>query len=100
MIPRAYTTDMLEKLRHSNKIILLYGPRQVGKTTLVRRILDDFSGKCIEVNADQSKYIDVLSSRDLLKMRGLVDGYDLLSLSTISIRLTGATMWAGCGSIF
>jgi len=78
MIPRTHTADIREKLLHSTKIILLYGPRQVGKTTLVRNILSDFPGKCLEINADQPKYIDLLSSRDLLKMRSLVDGYDLL----------------------
>lgn len=78
MIPRIYSTDIREKLLHSNKIILLYGPRQAGKTTLVRNVLSDFPGKCLEINADQPKYIDLLSSRDLSKMRGFVDGYDLL----------------------
>lgn len=78
MIPRIQATDIREKLLHSNKIILLFGPRQVGKTTLIRSILADLPARHLEINADQSKYIDILSSRDLLKMRGLVEGYDLL----------------------
>ncbi len=78
IIPRAHTADLREKLLHSTKIILLFGPRQVGKTTLIRSILAGLPVRYLEINADQSKYIDILSSRDLLKMRGLVEGYDLL----------------------
>ena len=63
----------------SNKIILIYGARQVGKTTLVKMLLDELpSLNTLSINADEKKYIDVLSSRDLLKMRSLVDGYELL----------------------
>ena len=78
MITRALLPIVRERLRHSNKIVLLYGPRQVGKTTLVRQVLSELPGRKLEINADELRYVDVLSSRDLPQLRLLVEGYDLL----------------------
>lgn len=57
---------------------MIYGPRQAGKTTLSKHIIQEIGLKTLIINADQSKYIDVLSSRDLGKLRSLVAGYELL----------------------
>ena len=78
MIPRTSEAAIREKIEHSNKIVLLFGPRQVGKTTLVKTILHGFRGKKLEINADQTRFMEVLSSRDLSQLRALVEGYDLL----------------------
>lgn len=78
MIKRALYTNLLDRLTRSNQIILLYGPRQVGKTTLIREVISHFPVKKLEINADLLQYTDVLSSRDLKQLRGLVDGYDLI----------------------
>lgn len=66
------------KLSSTEKIIILYGARQVGKTTLINEVLDTLPGRILRINADESKYLDILSSRDLRKIRSLVDGYNIL----------------------
>ena len=78
MIKRTLYNNLLDRLTRSNQIILLYGPRQVGKTTLIREVISHFPVKKLEINADLLQYTDVLSSRDLKQLRGLVDGYDLI----------------------
>lgn len=78
MIQRALADKIREDVRASNKIVIIYGPRQVGKTTLVRELLNGLPVKSLEINADQLKYNDILSSRDLTKMKELVGGYELL----------------------
>ena len=78
MFARALQPVIQARLANSAKIILLYGPRQVGKTTLVRQILADLPLRKLEINADEQRYTDVLSSRDLPQLRQLVAGYDLL----------------------
>lgn len=80
LFPRLYQSVIAERLRISDKIILLYGPRQVGKTTLVRQILADFEGAKLEINADDTDFSEILSGRSLQRWRQLVDGYDLLFL--------------------
>lgn len=78
LIPRLITNQILDDLTRSDKIILLYGPRQAGKTTLSKLILEKTGLKTLMVNADQSKYIDILSSRDLSKLKSFVHGYEIL----------------------
>jgi hypothetical protein len=78
MIPRLLQSRITEQLQAGGKIVILYGARQVGKTTLVRRVLDDLPYRCLAIDADELRYTDVLSSRDLRRLRGLVEGYELL----------------------
>lgn len=77
-IPRTIFQPIKSKILTSDKIVVIYGPRQVGKTTLARRILQDIPLKKLAINADQQQYVDVLSSRDLERMKLLVEGYELL----------------------
>jgi uncharacterized protein len=78
MISRAIEEKLKTLLTDQRKIVLLYGARQVGKTTLIKKVLQNFQGKILEVNADELLYSEALSSRDFLKLKGMVDGYDLL----------------------
>lgn len=77
-IDRALFQPIKDKILTSDKITVIYGPRQVGKTTLAQRILRDIPLKKLAINADQQQYVDVLSSRDLERMKLLVEGYELL----------------------
>ncbi|MCX6243390.1 MAG: ATP-binding protein [Bacteroidetes bacterium] len=77
-IDRFIKPQIIAALKQHKKIVLLYGPRQSGKTTLSKQIIREMELKTLMINADQSKYIDVLSSRDLGKLRSLVAGYELL----------------------
>ena len=77
-IPRKLFATIQEKLLTSNKIIVIYGARRVGKTTLVRQLLAEIPLKTLQINADERRYIEVLSSRDFQKMQLLVDGYEVL----------------------
>lgn len=78
MFTRQLTTDIRQQLLERRKIVLLYGARQVGKTTLVRQVLAETGLRVLEINADELRYADVLSSRDLNQLRPLVQGYDVL----------------------
>lgn len=77
-ISRAIENPIIDKLIQTRKAIIIYGARQVGKTTLVEQLVNQMQLKTLIINADQQKYIDILSSRDLNKMRSLVYGYELL----------------------
>ncbi len=78
MIMRSLTEELKQKVHEDNKAIIIYGPRQVGKTTLVKNLIADLPYKTLLVDGDQQKYIDVLSSKDLIKLKSLIAGYDLL----------------------
>ena len=80
MIRRHYERLISDQMHLDNRVIVLYGPRQVGKTTLVRLLLENYSGKVLTINADDTDYQPVLSSRSMHQLRQLVSGYDLLFL--------------------
>lgn len=77
-IPRALTPKIIDKLTSSKKGIIIYGARQVGKTTLVNEVITKLNLKTLVVNGDQSRFVDIISSRDLSKIQSLVAGYDML----------------------
>jgi predicted AAA+ superfamily ATPase len=62
----------------SDKVVVLFGARQTGKTTLINRLTEKLSLKILAINADELRYLDILSSRDVSKMKLLVEGYDIL----------------------
>ena len=78
MLTRALLPILTDRLLNSSKILLLYGPRQAGKTTLIKQVLAGSVLRKLEINADEQRYHDLLSSRDLNQLRLLVEGYDLL----------------------
>ena len=62
-IQRTLKNQLIDKLKTSNKIIILYGARQVGKTTLINAILDELNLKSLKINGDQTKFVDILFKR-------------------------------------
>ena len=78
LLSRSITAHILEKLHSSQKGIVIYGARQVGKTTLVHEILAQLHLKTFTIDGDQNRYLDILSSRDFTKIKPLLEGYDLL----------------------
>jgi len=80
MITRLLQPRISQQLQDGGKVVVIYGARQVGKTTLVQRILADLPYRTLAINADELRYAEALSSRDLRRLRDLVAGYDLLFL--------------------
>jgi uncharacterized protein len=78
MIARTIQNQVLADLSETKKIVIIYGPRQVGKTTLAKEILKEHGGNVLEINADRSIFTEVLSSRSLSKLRNLVADFDLV----------------------
>jgi predicted AAA+ superfamily ATPase len=75
---RSLTGQLEKALLHSGKIILLYGARQTGKTTLINEVINQLPYRTLSINADEIRYLDALSSRDSHTFRLLTEGYDLL----------------------
>ncbi|MDA3854288.1 MAG: AAA family ATPase, partial [Bacteroidales bacterium] len=73
-IDRVYSDKIKKALFNDRKVVLLFGARQTGKTTIINRMLDSLKGNMLRINDDQIKYIDILSSRDFSKMRLLLEG--------------------------
>ncbi|PIY68722.1 AAA family ATPase, partial [Candidatus Roizmanbacteria bacterium CG_4_10_14_0_8_um_filter_39_9] len=77
-IERLPSKQIASHLVSSSKVIILYGPRQVGKTTLINHILKGSPLRTLKIDADESKHLDILGSKDVEKIRSFTSGYDLL----------------------
>jgi uncharacterized protein len=77
-IERLLVNQIQSELKEGNKIMILYGARQTGKTTLSEDVLGTIRGKILRINADELRYHDVLSSRDAQKLRLLIEDYNVV----------------------
>jgi predicted AAA+ superfamily ATPase len=62
MIKRAY--EPLEQYLQPNKVLVIYGPRRSGKTTLLQNFLDQTRLKTKLVSGDDIRVQQILSSQD------------------------------------
>ena len=77
MLPRLVLRSFDDLLK-PNKVLVIYGPRQVGKTTLVREYLEHTPFKYRLHTGEDLRVQSVLSSRDLKSLRDFSEGLELL----------------------
>ena len=71
--------ESINQALNLRKIIIIYGPRQVGKTTLARDILQKFKDKqVLEISADEKRFRDVLSSQDSIKLKQMTGNANII----------------------
>ncbi len=70
MIPRCIKNQLKSRF-FEKRVIVLYGARQVGKTTLVRAILEEFEGKAVYLNCDEPDVREELSDASSTELRYL-----------------------------
>jgi predicted AAA+ superfamily ATPase len=75
-IPRYYQD--LDSYLKAGKVLVLYGPRQIGKTTLLKKFIATFKGKVKWETGDNIEAQALFSTTDLKKLKDYVAGYDLL----------------------
>lgn len=78
MIPRFYQN--LERYLEANKVLVIYGPRQVGKTTLLKNFLSKTNLKYKLDSGDNIKTRQILSSQDFSQILDYIAGYELFAL--------------------
>jgi len=77
-IKRVLTEEIIKKLKKTNKGIIIFGPRQVGKTTLVNEIIKKTGFKTLIINGDQISSFDIFKNRNLSQIKPLVSSYQML----------------------
>jgi len=78
MFHRAY--EPLEQYVQPNRVLLIYGPRRVGKTTLLQNLLSQTSLKYKLDSGDNIRTQQILSSQDFGQILAYVEGYELLAI--------------------
>ncbi|MDP4008470.1 MAG: ATP-binding protein [Candidatus Peregrinibacteria bacterium] len=77
------TRFLYKKLQHflqPNKVVVIHGPRRVGKTTLIQQFIESYSGRVKFVDGGQLKIHESLSSTSVSTLQEFVAGYDLFVL--------------------
>lgn len=77
-IPRILEQTLIKRLKSSKPGIVIFGPRQIGKTTLAENIIKQLALKTLRINGDMNQYVDLFSSQDLAKLTSAISGYELL----------------------
>jgi predicted AAA+ superfamily ATPase len=78
MFKRAY--EPLEPHLLPNKVLVVYGPRRIGKTTLLQNFLKQTNLKYKLDSGDNIRTQQILSSQDFGEILSYVEGYDLLAI--------------------
>lgn len=60
------------------KVFILYGPRRVGKTELIKKLLSNFEGKMYSGTGDSLELREILSSQQLNKISTFLGNYELV----------------------
>jgi predicted AAA+ superfamily ATPase len=68
----------LKKLLAAQKVIVIYGPRRCGKTTLLEKFLAGFKGKYLLVSGEDLTVKDYLGSQSVDKLKSFVGKNTLL----------------------
>ena len=78
MFKRAY--EPLETHLQPNKALVIYGPRRVGKTTLLQNYLSQTTLKYKLDSGDNIRTQQILSSQDFGQILSYIEGYELLAI--------------------
>jgi len=78
MINREYSN--LEKLLRKGKVIIIYGPRRVGKTTIIQEFLKRTKLKYHFDSGDSIETRNIFSSQSLEKISRYVEGHELIAI--------------------
>ncbi len=75
---KRFYEELGDSLIKPGKVLVLYGPRRVGKTELVREMISSFKGKIYSGTGDNQELRSLLESQELSKISGLLGSYDLI----------------------
>ncbi|MBU4486497.1 MAG: AAA family ATPase, partial [Candidatus Delongbacteria bacterium] len=74
---RFYEKDFQKYLK-KGKVTVIYGPRRVGKTTLLEKFINSYSGKYYFGTGEDSDLKQIFQSQSVNTLRNFFAGYELI----------------------
>lgn len=78
-IKRALQPRIEERMK-PQKVMLIFGPRRVGKTFLLKQIVQGFAGKSLVLNGEDADSIAMLEPISIANYRHVLDGVELFAV--------------------
>lgn len=78
-IPQKHLAN-LKNLLKPNKVIIVYGPRRCGKTTLLKKFLEGINKKYLLVQGEDIFVQEYLSSQSITKLKNFIGDHKLLAI--------------------
>lgn len=63
-----------------NKAVLIFGARRVGKTVMMRKIVNEYQGRSMLLNGEDYDALRLLENRSIANYRNFLSGIDLLAI--------------------
>jgi AAA+ ATPase superfamily predicted ATPase len=70
--------ENLKKLASPNKVVVVYGQRRCGKTTLISKFLEETGDKYLLVTGEDITVQEYLSSQSIARLKGFVGNNKLV----------------------
>lgn len=71
-------SENIEKRLFKGKAILIYGPRQAGKTTLLNKLLDGRPEKVLKLNGDEHDVIELFQETNSSRLKSIIGAHAIL----------------------
>ena len=72
--------DKISNRIASGKAVLIFGARRVGKTVMMRQIVDGYPGRTMMLNGEDYDTLALLENRTMANYRHVLEGIDLLAI--------------------
>jgi len=79
VIKRILQDSIANRLK-PGKAVLVFGARRVGKTVLLKRLVQEYQGKTLLLNGEDYDAMALLEHRSIANYRHLLEGIDLLAI--------------------
>ncbi|MFO7735046.1 MAG: ATP-binding protein [bacterium] len=68
----------IENITQPEKVTVIYGPRRVGKTSMIRKLLSDFSGSIYMGAGEDMPLRELFKSQNIARIKSTFSGYDIV----------------------
>lgn len=72
--------DNLGKEFRNNRVLIVYGPRRTGKTTLLKKYLEGCSMKYLLETGENIRFSEIITSMDIQKMKEMASEYEIVAI--------------------
>ncbi len=80
MVIKRLLQEKISKRITPGKVVVIYGARRVGKTVLLRELVNSFEGKTLLLNGEDYDVQSMLANRSVANYRHLFNGVELVAI--------------------